>query len=155
MKRWAFIAFIGGLAIAWPLASYAQQSKQPLKRVGVLTSVVPCPIRPDNSIVRGLGELGWIEGQNFVFDCVSTIGRLDQLLDLARELVSRHPDVLMAGPFNFVSALKQATTTIPIVMLGGFEPARLGLVTNFAQPEGRSHSMPSLSVLRGFPILLR
>jgi putative ABC transport system substrate-binding protein len=120
----------------WALASYAQHPKQPLKHVGVLIGQVPCPLKPDHLFVRRLLELGWIEGQNFIFDCASTIGRLDQLPAVARDLASRQPDVLMAGPFNFLIALKQETTTIPIVMLTGFEPARLGLVTNFAQPEG-------------------
>src|SRR5215471_5437047 len=65
-----FMRLIGGLAIAWPLASYAQEPKQPLKRVGVLAPI-PCPLQPDNLAVRRLAELGWIEGQNIVFDCVS------------------------------------------------------------------------------------
>jgi putative tryptophan/tyrosine transport system substrate-binding protein len=132
-----FITLISGLAIAWPLASYAQQPKQPLKRVGILTSQVPCPLQPDNIVVRRLGELGWIEGQNFVFECISGVGHyghLDQLAALARELVSRRPDVLMAGPIPFVGALKQETTTIPIVMLG--TSVMPHLVTNFARPEG-------------------
>src|SRR5262249_48334706 len=76
------------------------------------------------------------EGQNFLFECVSTIGRLDQLPALARELVSRRPDVLMADLFSFVSALKQETTTIPIVMLGTWEPVRFSLITSFARPGG-------------------
>ena len=113
------MTLIGGLAIAWPLASYAQEPKQPLKRIGFLSAFVPFPLQPDNLIVRRLGELGWIEGQNFLFECVSAVGRLDQLPALARELVSRRPDVLMAVLYNFVSALKQETTTIPIVTLGG------------------------------------
>ena len=61
------ISLIGGLAIAWPLASHAQQPNQPLKRVGVLAAQVPCPLQPDNPIVRRLGELGWVEGQNLAF----------------------------------------------------------------------------------------
>ena len=85
--RWRmFITLIGGLAIAWPLASYAQQPKQPLKRVGVLVEA-PCPHRltqPDNlgPWFARLSELGWIEGQTIVFDCVSTVGRLDQVAAL-------------------------------------------------------------------------
>jgi putative ABC transport system substrate-binding protein len=136
MMRRAFINLIGGLAIAWPLAGYAQQPKQPLKRVGILASQVPCPLQSDNLIVRRLGELGWIEGQTMVFGCVSAIGRPDQVPALARELVSRRPDVLSAGPWPFVSALKQETTTIPIVMLYTWEPVRLGLITSLARPEG-------------------
>src|SRR5215813_4424703 len=136
MKRRKLITVIGGLAIAWPLASYAQEPKQPLKRVGVLLSFVPCPLKPDHLIVRRQGELGWIEGQTMVFECVSAVGRLDQLPTLARELVSRRPDVLMAPIWTFVGALKEETTTIPIVMLTGWEPVRLGLIANFARPGG-------------------
>jgi putative ABC transport system substrate-binding protein len=136
MKRRKLITLFCGLAIAWPLASYAQEPKQPLKRVGVLAAAVPCPLQPDNLIVRRLGELGWVEGQTIFFDCVSAVGRLDQLPALARELVSRRPDVLMAVLYNFVSALKQETTTIPIVMLGTWEPVRFSLITSFARPGG-------------------
>jgi hypothetical protein len=77
MKRQKLITLIGGIAIAWPLASYAQEPKQPMKRIGDLAQF-GCPIRPDDITRRRLGELGWIEGQNFVFDCVSTVGRLDK-----------------------------------------------------------------------------
>ena len=136
MKRRELMALIGGLAISWSLACYAQQPKQPLKRVGVLTPVSPCPLQPDNLIVRRLAELGWVEGQNFVFECVSAFGRLDQLPALAHELVSRRPDVLPTGSLLFVSALKQETATIPIVMLGSSEPLRSGLITSFARPGG-------------------
>jgi putative ABC transport system substrate-binding protein len=135
--RWRmFITLIGGLAIAWPLACYAQQPKGPLKRIGLLAAISPCPLRRDNPAVRALDELGWIEGKNFVFECVSSVDREDQVPALARELVSRRPDVLIAGPWNHVSALKQETTTIPIVMVTGLEPERLGLVASLARPEG-------------------
>src|SRR5215475_2920811 len=135
MKRREFVALLGGLAIAWPLASNAQQLKQPLKHVGVLAAQFPCPLQPDHPIVRRLIELGWVEGQNFVVDCVSTVGRLDQLRTLARELISRRPDVLMVGNSGLIRVLKQETTTIPIVMLGAADPVGYGLVTNFARPE--------------------
>jgi putative tryptophan/tyrosine transport system substrate-binding protein len=136
MKRRALITLIGGLAIAWPLTCYTQQSTAaPPKRVGVL-AVFGCPIAPNWLAARRLAELGWIEGQNFVFDCVSTVGHLDQLPALARELVSRRPDVLVATPSNLVRALKQETTTIPIVMLTPADPVRNGLVTSLARPEG-------------------
>src|SRR5262249_8822000 len=78
----------------------------------------------------------WIEGQNFVLDCVSAVGRVDQLPALARELVSRRPDVLIAGPHTFITAIKHETMTIPIVILGAWEPVRLGFVTSLARPEG-------------------
>jgi hypothetical protein len=74
MRRREFMTLIAGLAIGWPLASYAQQPQQPLKRVGVLAAQVPCPLQPNNLVVRRLGELGWIEGQNILIECVSTFG---------------------------------------------------------------------------------
>jgi putative tryptophan/tyrosine transport system substrate-binding protein len=136
MKWRKFIALILGLVIAWPLASHSQQPKQPLKRVGFLAFTVPCPLQPDHPVVRRLGELGWIEGQNFFFECESTVGRIDQVPELARELVSRRPDVLMAGSFQTLGALKQETTTIPIVMIAGWESVRLGFIASFARPGG-------------------
>ena len=118
------------------LHSYAQQPKQPLKRVGVLEWQDPCTPQPDDPVVRRLRELGWIEGQTIVFDGVSAVGRLDQVPALAHELVSRRPDVLMTGPYPFVNALKRETATIPIVMFGTYEPVRLGLIASLARPGG-------------------
>jgi putative ABC transport system substrate-binding protein len=136
MNRREFIVLIGGLSIAWSLACYSQQSQTAsLKRIGILNQVA-CPITQDWIMHRRLAELGWVEGRNFVFDCVSIVGRLDQLPALARELVSRQPDVLVAALAIFVRALKQETTTIPIVMLSTFDPVRTGLVTNLARPDG-------------------
>jgi putative ABC transport system substrate-binding protein len=138
MKRRKLISLTVGLAIAWPLASYAQEPKQPPKRVGVLVEA-PCPPKlttgwSDGPWFKRLSELGWIEGQTIVFDCVSTAGH--QVPALASELVSRRPDVLTAGAWAFVRALKQETTTIPIVMLYTWEPVRLGLISSFARTGG-------------------
>ena len=76
MMRRAFIRLIGGLALAWPLASYAQQPNQPLKRVGIIASLGPCPLKPEIPFVVRLAQLGWVEGRNFVFDCVSVSAAL-------------------------------------------------------------------------------
>ena len=147
MNRRKLISLFGGLAIVWPLACDAQDPKQPIKSVGLLAAQGPCPLQPDNFMVRRLGELGWIEGQTVVYDCVSAVGRMDQVPALARELVSRRPDVLMTGPFNFVSALQQETTTIPIIMLSGWEPVRLGFITSLAQPGGNITGVAWFGVL--------
>jgi putative tryptophan/tyrosine transport system substrate-binding protein len=135
MVRRKIVTLIGGLAIAWPLACSAQQQSAQPKRVGVLT-LSGCPISSNWATTRRLAELGWVEGQNFDFECVSTVGRLEQLPALARELVSRRPDVLVAIPSNLVRVLQQETTTIPIVMLASADPVRNGLVTNLGRPEG-------------------
>src|SRR5262252_6776476 len=69
-------------------------------------------------------------------ECVSAGGRADQVQGLAREVVSRRPDVLTAAAWNFVSALKRETTDIPIIMLATWEPQRLGFITSLARPAG-------------------
>jgi putative tryptophan/tyrosine transport system substrate-binding protein len=120
--------------IAWPFASYAQQPPSALpKRIGLL-AISECP--PSERWWLGrLAELGWSKG-TIAFDCVSAVGRMDDLPGVARELVSRRPDVLMAVMTKFVAALKQETTTIPIVMLATWDPERNGLITSLARPEG-------------------
>jgi len=70
----------------------AAHSVQP-KRVGGLAQF-GCPVGTDTVGARRLAELGWIEGQDFTFDCESAVGRLAQVPALARELVPQRPDVL-------------------------------------------------------------
>ena len=131
-------AIAGGMvAIALAIGSgraVAQDTTAPPKRVGFLsgfgcsTDANPSPFR------RRLAELGWVDGQTIILDCVST-SSLDQVDALAAELVARRPDVLAAQPTNYVKALKQATATIPIVMVTTPNPVESGLVTNLAGPE--------------------
>jgi hypothetical protein len=68
------------------------------------------------------------EGQTLV-ECVSTAGRVDQLPTLAPELVARRPDVLATSPAPCIKALREETTTIPIVMLSTPDAVDLGLIT--------------------------
>jgi putative ABC transport system substrate-binding protein len=112
----------------------AQESAASLKRVGFLsgfgcsTDANPSPFR------RRLAELGWVDGRTVILDCVSTVN-VDRVDALAAELVGRRPDVLAAQPTNFVRALKQASATIPIVMVTTPNPVEAGIVTNLEKPE--------------------
>jgi putative ABC transport system substrate-binding protein len=148
MKLRKLITLIGGLAIAWSPTCYAQQSQSgPPKRIALL-SRFECPL-PDDPILRTglrsfweilhrrLEELGWIEGRTIAFECVSMVGRWDQLPALAREVVSKRPDVLIAVAPAAVMALKGETPAIPIVMINTPEPERMGLITNLARPRER------------------
>ena len=131
--KWQLMLLLTALASAVGSAR-AQNTLPSLKRIGVLNSFA-CPVTADSPSRRRLAELGWVEGKNFVYDCVSAVGRLEKIEQLAAELVARHPDVIGANPVPFVRALKLATTTIPIVMLATPDPVGTGLVTNLARPE--------------------
>jgi len=109
-----FMMLVAGSVVAWPLCSYAQlPGSAPAKRIGILATY-SCELAEPWWSTR-LAELGWSKGQVAV-ECVSTLGhRFDQLRDLARDLVSRRPDVLYASPASFARALMEETD-IPIVM---------------------------------------
>jgi len=131
--KWQLLLLLPALASALSSAK-AQNAPPSVKRIGVLSSFA-CPVPADSPSRRRLVELGWVEGKNFVYDCVSAVGRLEKIEQLAAELVARHPDVIGANPVPFVRALKLATTTIPIVMWATPDPVGTGLITNLAHPE--------------------
>ena len=108
MRRRDFIKVFGGGAVAWPLAARAQDARKPAL-IGYLT---PLPLNP--SFVRGLRELGYVEGRDFKIEYRNS--RAPGLLPaLAEELVRLKPDVILAGGLDTVVALRNATQTIPIV----------------------------------------
>jgi putative tryptophan/tyrosine transport system substrate-binding protein len=126
---------VASLALATcAVLAAAQDGAAAPKRVGFLsgfgcsTDAHPSPFR------RRLAELGWVDGRTLILDCVSTVD-VTQVDALAAELVARQPDVLAAQPTNYVRALKQATATIPIVMVTTPNPVEAGLVTDLAKPE--------------------
>jgi ABC-type uncharacterized transport system substrate-binding protein len=106
-------------------------------RVGFLSNV-PATDPPVKAFRQGLRELGWVEGQNVVIDYRLTEGGVDQLPDLAAELVRLKVDVIAAGPTPAAVAAKNATATIPIVMLGAGEPVKLRLHQLLANAEAGS-----------------
>ena len=128
--RREFITLLGGGA-AWPLAARAQQSG-PIRRVGVLTSGSSdfAPLQ------RTLQERGWIEGRTIQFEYRFAGDDANLRRTHALELAAKAPDVIVASSLPVAQALKQATTTIPIVFSGGADPVFSGLVTSLAHPGG-------------------
>ena len=86
--------------------------------------------------VEGLRERGYIEGQNFCIEQRYTEGKDERAPSLAAELVSLKPDLIVAYGTAQVRAVKQVTSTIPIVMVGVIDPVRRGLVASLAHPGG-------------------
>ena len=125
MDRRAFITTVGGGILASPLAVSGQQTEK-VYRVGYLT--VPSRDTAQgvaNSFQLALRDLGWIDGQNVLIDYRFAESNVDRLPDLAAELVRLKADVIVAGANAAVTATKNATSTIPIVMFLAVDPGRL------------------------------
>jgi putative ABC transport system substrate-binding protein len=135
MKRRQFILFAGSAALC-SFSAYAQQARR-VPRIGYLgaTSASDRPPLLD-TFRQGLRELGWIEGQNIVIDYRFAEGRLDRLPDLAAELVQLKVDVIVSLGTQGVTAARNATKTIPIVMIGVRDPVGIGLIASLARPGG-------------------
>ena len=135
MKRREFITLLGGAA-ALPIAARAQQASK-IARIGRLSPLSATAETPMLAGLRqGLSELGWIEGQNLAFELRFADGNLDRLPRLADDLVRANVDVIVTGSSPGASAAKNATSTIPIVMVTTGNPVQGGLIASLARPGG-------------------
>ncbi len=131
MKRRAFIALAGGAAV-WPCCVRAQQFQR-VYRIGFLRVGPPPPtfIEP---LRNGLRDRGYIEGQNLVID-FALADSVDQLADVARALVQRDVDLIVASGAASVLPAKEASKSIPVVFVAGIDPIATGLaVKGLAKP---------------------
>ena len=135
MDRRRFIrTCAGGMVIARSGAD-AQSALKPY-RVGYLTYATPeQTAQLLRELIEGLRELGYVEGRNIIIERHYGDGTLIRLPDLAADVVRSRVDVIVTGT-NPIAAAKRATTTIPIVMVGTFDPVGTGLVANLARPGG-------------------
>jgi len=136
VRRREFIALVGG-AIVCPTGVRAQPQAGKVPRIGYLR-VTSASDRPPllDAFRQALRELRWIEGQNVVIDYRFAEGRLDRLPDLAAELVRLKVDVIVSLGTQGVTAARNATDTIPIVMIGVRDPIAIGLIASLAHPGG-------------------
>lgn len=135
MKRRDFIAALGGLA-ATPLA-YAQQGD----RMPVVSILIGGPENPESrsrveAFVSAFKQLGHTDNQNVRIDLVFTGGELQRTAALARDMVQRKPDVILAGPSNALIPLQRETRTIPIVFVNVSDPLRHGIIDRLSRPSG-------------------
>lgn len=117
----------------------AAQEAPRVWRIGILRPGAR-PLAPDDTqnvgITRALRALGYEEGRNLVVDLRFADGDPERLPGLAREIVAAKADAIVAVGRSAVKAAQDASSTIPIVMFGNFDPIALGIVTNLARPGG-------------------
>ncbi len=147
MRRKFFGLSLSTLLLALCVSAQAQPPKK-IPLIGYLSSSDPASASTSSEPIRAaLRELGYIEGQNIAFEYRYSEGKVDRLPELAAELVRFKVDIILAGGgVPLVRAAKNATKTIPVVMVGtGSDPVEAGLVDSLARPSGNVTGITNLS----------
>jgi putative ABC transport system substrate-binding protein len=137
MRRREFISLIGG-AVAWPLAARAQTRALPV--IGILSvQASDAPFLQIEPFLRGLGKMGYADGDTVSIEYRWAGGDYSKLPQLATELVNRGVSIIFAeGNAGVAKAAIAATSTIPIVFANGGDPIKLGLVASANRPGGNA-----------------
>ena len=131
--RREFITLLGGAAAAWPLAARAQQPRG--YRGSVTRGESPSGQREwAAAFVQRLRELGWIEGRTIAIEYRWAEGRNERFAELVADLVRLKVDVIVAVVTQASLAAKDATSSIPIVMVAVSDPVGSGLVASLRHP---------------------
>jgi putative ABC transport system substrate-binding protein len=136
LKRREFITLIG-FAAGWPLATNAQQLKK-VPRIGVLWHAANAREEAEylGALTKAFHELGYVEGKNIELDHRFPAEQPERFRSLAQELVESKVDMIVAVTGLGAKAAKQATGTIPIVLVADSDPVGNGLVESLAHPGG-------------------
>jgi len=142
MKRREFITVLGGAA-TWPLAARAQQPAK-VAQIGFLGPAPAATYLPRLEALRaGLRDLGYVEGKNIAIE-FRWAERVEQLHEMAAELVRMKVDIILASSSTYVEAARQATKTIPIVFALHADPVGVGHVASLARPGGNITGLSTL-----------
>jgi putative ABC transport system substrate-binding protein len=146
VKRREFIALAGG-AVAWPITARAQSATKQV--VGFLNSASAETYANEVAAFRqGLGELGFVDGQNITIEYRWAAGKYNRLSEMAADLVHRDAAVIAVNTPAVIPA-KKATSTIPIVFFSAVDPVEAGFVTSFNRPGGNLTGISGVLVAIG------
>jgi putative ABC transport system substrate-binding protein len=138
VKEKISILVVSSFILAAVYSAGAQQAAKTLPRIGVISSTgtaeSPWPLF--DAFRLGLSDLGYVEGKNILIESRYAEGRLDRMPGLVNELVQQKVDVIVAVNNVIIRAAKEATKTIPIVMISSVDPVAAGYVESFARPRG-------------------
>ena len=140
MRRRDFISGVAGSAAAWPLVARAQRGER-VWRIGVLMALAADDSEGQSrfkGFVQAMAQAGWIDGRNIRIDTRWRGTTPDAHRKQAAELVALSPDAILAAGSISVSALQQATRTIPIVFVGVVDPVGSGFVDSLPRPGGHT-----------------
>jgi putative ABC transport system substrate-binding protein len=150
MRRRKFIRLLGGAVAAWPLPLGAQQVMPVIGYLGTESYEKNLPTNRFRAFHQGLAEAGFAEGRNVAIEYRWVDGRLDQLPAMAADLVRRQVTVVVSlAGLSLAQAAKAATTTIPVIYQGGFDPVEQGIVASLARPGGNITGVSNLNVELG------
>ena len=138
-----------GLAGACSMLPAAAQQTGRIRRIGFLAATArPASLSEGNygKFLQGLRELGYTDGKNIQIEWRFAEGRAERFAALAAELVQANVEVLVAATGGSVRAAREATATIPIVMMLVGSADQLGMVKNLRQPEGNITGLTNISV---------
>jgi putative ABC transport system substrate-binding protein len=138
------LLIVGSTAIAWPLAGRTQQKAMPVIGFFSAGSLGESAARVA-AFHQGLGETGYVEGQNVAIEYRWAEGSYDRLPALAADLVGRKVDVIATSAIPAARAAKNATSMIPIVFTAVNDPVGDGLVASLARPGGNLTGFSSLT----------
>ena len=143
MRRRDFVALLGATAV-WPIPVRAQPAAR-RPRLGVLLFDTAQHDPNTQSILRGLRDLGYVDGQNIDIEYRYAEGKLENLPELAAELVRLKPNVLFVVGGDLTTHVSRATQTIPIVYAMSADPVQLGVSKSLAKPGGNATGVTFLS----------
>ena len=146
MNKREFIWLLGGAVAGWPVSVHAQQAAIPV--VGFLNSQSAQNYqRQLAAFLDGLAEAGYVDGRNVKIEYRWADNHSDRLPGMMADLMDKKVAVIAATSTPAALAAKAAGTTIPIVFEIGYDPIRLGLVTNLNKPDGNITGVTQLNAL--------